>query len=146
MFASFASELPWAKCEGSWGEHCVDSSAIIAHAGDRNKTVEQAVSSSQIYFLDIVLKEKSQIYDGIGSPDWKLSLWLLLAWAVIFLILVRGVRSSGKAAYFLAIFPYVVLLIILIRALTLEGAIDGVIFFVKPQWGELLNPKALAIY
>uniref|UniRef100_A0A8D8DHG8 Transporter n=1 Tax=Culex pipiens TaxID=7175 RepID=A0A8D8DHG8_CULPI len=51
MFASFASELPWAKCEGSWGEHCVDSSAIIAHAGDRNKTVEQAVSSSQIYFL-----------------------------------------------------------------------------------------------
>ncbi|EDS39009.1 sodium/Chloride dependent amino acid transporter [Culex quinquefasciatus] len=51
MFASFASELPWAKCEESWGEHCVDSSAIIAHAGNRNKTDEQAVSSSQIYFL-----------------------------------------------------------------------------------------------
>lgn len=141
MFASFASELPWAKCKESWGANCVDSAAIITNAGDRNNTIEQAVSSSQIYFLDIVLKEKNQINDGIGSPDWKLSLWLLLAWSVIFLILVRGVRSSGKAAYFLAIFPYVVLLIILIRALTLEGAIDGVIFFVKPQWGELLNPK-----
>lgn len=141
IFASFTSELPWATCKESWGDNCVDSSLIANSMNDKNSSIGQKVSSSQIYFLDIVLKEKDSIDDGIGAPDWKLTLWLLLAWVVIFLVLVRGVKSSGKAAYFLAIFPYVVLIIILVRALTLEGAVDGVIFFIKPQWGELLNPK-----
>ncbi|XP_062539239.1 sodium-dependent nutrient amino acid transporter 1 isoform X1 [Armigeres subalbatus] len=141
LFASFASELPWAKCEPSWGDNCVDSSQIASEPQSANSSELQRVSSSQIYFLDVVLKEKSQIDDGIGAPDWKLTLWLLLAWVIIFLVLVRGVKSSGKAAYFLAIFPYVVLIIILVRALTLEGAVDGLLFFIKPQWGELLNPK-----
>lgn len=87
------------------------------------------------------MKEKPYITDGIGWPDWKLILWLLLAWISVFLIIVRGVKSSGKASYFLALFPYVVLIIILIRALTLDGAVNGLIFFIKPQWNELLNPK-----
>ncbi|KXJ72615.1 hypothetical protein RP20_CCG017552 [Aedes albopictus] len=141
MFASFASVLPWATCKETWGDNCVDSSLIANEMRDNNSSAGQKVSSSQIYFLNIVLKEKDSIDDGIGAPDWKLTLWLLLAWVVIFLVLVRGVKSSGKVAYFLAIFPYVVLIIILVRALTLDGAVDGVIFFIKPQWDELLNPK-----
>lgn len=59
----------------------------------------------------------------------------------MFLVIIKGVKSSGKAAYFLALFPYVIMLTLLIRAVTLEGAVDGIIFFIKPQWGELLNPK-----
>ena len=74
-------------------------------------------------------------------PDWKLSLWLLFAWVCIFLVIIRGVKSSGKVSYFLAIFPYIVMIILLIRACTLDGAIDGILYFIKPQWGELLNPK-----
>ncbi|XP_055585925.1 sodium-dependent nutrient amino acid transporter 1 isoform X2 [Uranotaenia lowii] len=138
IFASFASELPWAKCQESWGTNCI-SSEITVRSGIKSDTL-QNVSSSQIYFLDVVLKEKDQIDDGLGTPDWKLALWLLLAWVIIFLVMVRGVKSSGKVAYFLALFPYVVLITILIRALTLDGAWDGVIFFLKPQWSELLNP------
>lgn len=48
----------------------------------------------------------------------------------------------GKVSYFLAIFPYVVMIALLIRAATLEGAGKGILFFIEPQWGELLNPKA----
>lgn len=92
-------------------------------------------------FSNEVTKQKNDISDGIGTPDWLLTIYLFLAWVVIFLIIVRGVRSSGKASYFLALFPYLILIILLIRAVTLEGSIDGIIFFFKPQWGELLNPK-----
>lgn len=53
----------------------------------------------------------------------------------------RGVKSSGKAAYFLAMFPYVIIITLLIKALTLDGAVDGIKFFITPQWKELLNPK-----
>lgn len=96
-----------------------------------------------IIFLNrnVVIKEKEDISDGIGTPSWLLAIYLFVAWVVIFLIIVRGVRSSGKASYFLALFPYLVLIILLVRACTLEGSIDGIIYFFKPQWGELLNPK-----
>ncbi len=43
--------------------------------------------------------------------------------------------------YFTATFPYVVLLCLLIRAATLPGAIDGVKFYVIPQWEKLLDMK-----
>lgn len=59
----------------------------------------------------------------------------------MFLILVKGIKSSGKVAYFLAMFPYVVLTALLIRGCTLPGAMNGILYFLTPQWGELLNPK-----
>lgn len=139
LIASFNSELPWGKCEETW-ENCIDSipEGEVFPPGEN----ERRMSSSEFYFLRNVIKQKDDISDGIGTPDWRLTLCLLGAWIMIFLIIVRGVRSSGKAAYFLALFPYVVLFTLLIRAVTLDGAVDGIIFFFKPQWGELLNPKA----
>ncbi len=44
---------------------------------------------------------------------------------IIFGCLFRGIKSSGKVVYFTAIFPYVVLIILLIRAVTLPGDLVG---------------------
>lgn len=88
-----------------------------------------------------VIREYDDISNGIGMPSWKLTLALFVAWLTTFLVIVRGVKTAGKAAYFLAIFPYVILITLLIRAVTLDGAIDGIIFFLKPNWSELLNLK-----
>lgn len=74
-------------------------------------------------------------------PIWNLVGFLALSWMLVFLILLKGIRSSGKAAYFLAIFPYVVLIILLIRALTLPGAFNGIRYFFTPQWDKILEPK-----
>ncbi|KAH8343027.1 hypothetical protein KR059_003938, partial [Drosophila kikkawai] len=150
LFVSFQSELPWSYCRDEWA-NCVDSrpaeyvenllsTGISAANATLASNTTKLQSSSEIYFLNVVIKEKLDISDGIGNPDWKLTLALLVAWVVIFLVIMRGVKSSGKAAYFLALFPYVVLFVLLIRAVTLEGAKDGIIFFLEPQWGELLNP------
>ena len=92
---------------------------------------------------EIVTKEKLQITDGLGMPDLYLSITLFFSWVVIFFVIRKGVKSSGKAAYFLAIFPYLVLIALLIRSVTLEGALDGIIFFLNPQWSELLNLKVI---
>ena len=42
-----------------------------------------------------------------------------------------------QAVYFTALFPYVVLIILLGRAVTLPGALKGIIFYVKPEWHRL---------
>lgn len=88
-----------------------------------------------------ILKEKDTIHDGIGYPNYELVLCLLFAWLCIGSILIKGVKSSGKASYFLAVFPYIVMIILLIRAATLDGAIDGMIYFIKPQWDKILTAK-----
>lgn len=68
-------------------------------------------------------------------------LCLLGSWIIIFGIIARGVKSSGKASYFLALFPYCIMIALLVRAVTLEGASKGILFFLTPQWHELSNPK-----
>ncbi|XP_055372891.1 sodium-dependent nutrient amino acid transporter 1 [Condylostylus longicornis] len=150
--ASFASVLPWSYCREEWNTECINSSLKIANLDLENNI--SAVSSmhtkdlfghkrtsAELYFLKEILKEKTTIHDGIGVPNWELVICLAVSWAVVALILIRGIRSSGKASYFLAIFPYVVMLVLLVRALTLPGAFNGVLYFINPQWDQLTNPK-----
>lgn len=125
-----------------------------------------------IYSRKVVLNQKTDISDGIGKyshqlemdlvfcfvdleiktfwiflkgvPSLRLALCLLGAWICVFLIISRGVKSSGKCSYFLALFPYVIMIALLFRAVTLEGATKGIIFFLTPQWHELINPKVIS--
>lgn len=50
-------------------------------------------------------------------------------------------HSTGKFAYVTATFPYVILIALLIRGVTLPGAKDGVNFFIVPQWDRLVDIK-----
>nr|NP_611364.2 Lithium-inducible SLC6 transporter, isoform D [Drosophila melanogaster]AAF57648.3 Lithium-inducible SLC6 transporter, isoform D [Drosophila melanogaster] len=129
--ASFGSELPWSRCWESWGTDCHDGNA---------QNSSGKMSPAQLYFEREILHEVPNIDNGLSLPNWQLVACLAIAWLVIGGVLIRGIKSSGKAAYFLGVFPYVVLLILLLRAVTLPGAIDGIIYFFKPQWRELLNP------
>nr|XP_029721155.1 sodium-dependent nutrient amino acid transporter 1-like isoform X2 [Aedes albopictus] len=143
MYDSFKNPLPWAHCEPEWGTDCVDAVARQLGSSDGNGTdgVVKRISSSELYFKRVVLKEIDSIDDGIGLPDWQLTLFLCLSWSIVLLILIKGVRSAGKVSYFLALFPYLVMGILLVRACTLPGAIDGIVYFLKPQWDKILDPK-----
>jgi solute carrier family 6 (neurotransmitter transporter, glycine) member 5/9 len=70
-----------------------------------------------------------------------LTLCLILAWTFIGIVLLKGIKSSGKVAYFLAVFPYIVLIVLLVRSMTLPGALDGVLYFLVPEWQKLFEAK-----
>ncbi|KAL9703105.1 hypothetical protein quinque_006623 [Culex quinquefasciatus] len=154
LFESFQKILPWATCDERWAGFCIPSGGAGASAGDAlNSTITAAAlsasnatsavmsSSAELYYRRVVLKELDNIDDGIGLPDWQLTLFLCLSWSIVLLVLIRGVKSAGKASYFLALFPYLVITILLVRACTLPGAINGIIYFLKPQWDKILDPK-----
>ncbi|XP_070133548.1 sodium-dependent nutrient amino acid transporter 1 isoform X1 [Drosophila bipectinata] len=150
---SFRNPLPWATCLAEWGPNCINSAPDASNwlrvdDGDQrsqNYTIksetERVITSSEWYFVKEVLHELPNIDDGIGLPNWELVLGLFVAWASVFLIIRRGVKSSGKASYFLAIFPYIIMGVLLVRAVTLPGSIDGIYYFIRPQWGKILDPK-----
>lgn len=79
--------------------------------------------------------------EGLGSLNWNLVGFLAASWFIVFLILAKGIKSSGKASYFLAIFPYIMLGTLLAKTLTLEGSMDGITYFFKPQWDKILEPS-----
>ncbi|XP_046821581.1 sodium-dependent nutrient amino acid transporter 1-like isoform X1 [Vespa crabro] len=137
LVASFQSVLPWSLCREEWQGQCFD--AISNGTSINETTVVQ--SSAELYFRKIVLKEYDTIENGIGTPSWELAICLFVSWLCIFGVLCRGVKSTGKAVYFLAIFPYIVMIVLLVRSVTLEGALDGILFFVTPKWDMLWNPN-----
>ena len=82
------------------------------------------------YLSKNVLNEGDGI-ENMGPIQWKLALCLLAAWIIIFFCLIKGIQSSGKVVYFTATFPYVVLVILLIKAATLPGRFTFEIYFTQ---------------
>ncbi|XP_063585011.1 sodium-dependent nutrient amino acid transporter 1-like isoform X1 [Penaeus indicus] len=132
---SFNTVLPWTYCNPEWAdENCIDSAGNFTYTNESQ-------SSSEQYFNNFVLKKIDNIENGIGLPDWRLALCLLFSWIVLFFTLVKGVKSSGKVAYFTALFPYVVLFTLLGRGVSLPGAVNGIVYFINPQWHMLADPN-----
>ena len=52
------------------------------------------------------------------------------------------VHLSTKVVYFTATFPYVILISLLIRGVTLDGAMIGIRYFFIPEWSKLLEFQA----
>ena len=51
-----------------------------------------------------------------------------------------------QAVYFTATFPYLVLCVLLVRGMTLPGSLDGVMFYLTPDWSRLLKAKVHTIF
>lgn len=55
----------------------------------------------------------------------------------------RGVTlaSPPQVVYFTATFPYLMLVILLVRGVTLPGAYEGIIYYLKPDLLRLKDPQ-----
>lgn len=51
--------------------------------------------------------------------------------------------TQFQAVWFTALAPYVVLIILLARGVTLPGAADGIRYYLTPEWDKLYNSKVL---
>ncbi|XP_068134520.1 sodium-dependent proline transporter isoform X1 [Hyperolius riggenbachi] len=143
LFASLTSNLPWKHCGNWWNtELCLDHHVARASNSAMPINLTLTVSPSEEYWSRYVLHIQGS--SGIGDPGqirWNLCLCLLLAWIIVYLCILKGVKSSGKVVYFTATFPYVILIMLLVRGVTLEGAWIGIKFYLTPQFDHLLSSK-----
>ena len=90
------------------------------------------------------LSESPKALGGIRLPIVG---GLALVWLLIYLSLFKGVEALGKIVYFTVIIPWLIIVIMVIRGLTLPGAMEGLKFYLTPNFSVLLNPKVwLAAY
>ncbi|XP_006631949.2 sodium-dependent proline transporter isoform X1 [Lepisosteus oculatus] len=148
LFASLTSDLPWQHCGNWWNtDRCLDHRVVQGNNSSvklpgSSLNITGTVSPSEEYWSRYVLHIQGS--SGIGSPGgirWNLCLCLLLAWIIVYLCILKGVKSSGKVVYFTATFPYVILVMLLIRGVTLDGAWKGIKFYLTPQFDHLLTSK-----
>ncbi|XP_028655191.2 sodium-dependent proline transporter [Erpetoichthys calabaricus] len=128
---SFQNPLPW-SCQA------------IANAGlcKPNGTNASLLSASEIFWNTRVLGVvNSKGLSDPGPVKWELAICLLVAWIVIYLCMLKGIRSSGKVVYVTATFPYFVLFVLIIRGATLQGSLKGVQFYLTPDWKRLLSAQ-----
>lgn len=159
FFISFTSTLPWEhdKLCTNYNEFAKIKKTLDSLCSASNKTCKatpqyQAVNASYHNFPDCCVRDPPQYYfyhhamqiskniedAGVGM-NGKLAGCLVFAWVITYLCVVKGIKSSGKVVYFTATFPYVILIILFFRGVTLEGAGNGVKAFFNPDWSLLNN-------
>eukprot|EP00092_Neocalanus_flemingeri_P004408 GFUD01004741.1.p1 GENE.GFUD01004741.1~~GFUD01004741.1.p1 ORF type:complete len:691 (-),score=179.44 GFUD01004741.1:18-2090(-) len=112
--------------------HCLGSTVV--------ETLHQRVSPAEEYFKRyMLLMDDNTSLDHMGGVNWRLAGCLLLSWVVVMACLIKGVKSAGKVVWFTALFPYLVLVLLLVRGVTLPGAMEGIKYFLYPDWHKLLS-------
>ncbi|XP_064157993.1 sodium- and chloride-dependent GABA transporter 2-like isoform X2 [Anguilla rostrata] len=140
LYFSFSSHLPWASCSNTWNsDHCVDLSNKNLNT---NWTQQPNNSSSAATeFWERRVLAISGGIEEVGSLRWEVLLCLIIMWVICYFCIWKGVKSTGKVVYFTATFPYLMLLVLLIRGLTLPGALQGVVFYLYPDPSHLTDPQ-----
>jgi NSS family neurotransmitter:Na+ symporter len=73
----------------------------------------------------------------IGGISIPILLGLLAVWICIFLILYKGVKRIGKIVALTVPIPTILLIILTIRGLTLPGAMEGISYYLTPNFSKL---------
>ncbi|XP_043237454.1 sodium- and chloride-dependent glycine transporter 2-like [Amphibalanus amphitrite] len=164
MYLSMTAELPWQHCNNDFNtpacfnrveydrcrtENGNSSWWVYGHGqcitnrslADQllvNETIrpEQRVSAPEEYLEREVLKLSSGI-GHLGDIQLGPAIAVLCTWLVVCATLSKGIKSSGKVVYFTVIFPYVVLVVLFARGITLPGAMDGVRYYMSPDFSRL---------
>lgn len=75
----------------------------------------------------------------LGGISMPLMIGLAVTWGLVYLCIRKGVQSVGKVVLVTVPLPFLLLAILVIRGLTLDGAIDGLRLYLEPDFSKLAN-------
>jgi len=77
----------------------------------------------------------------LGGIQWPIVAALGAVWLGMYLCVFRGVKLVSKIVLWTVPLPWLMLIILVVRGLTLEGAVNGLEYYLEPRWELLANPK-----
>ncbi|MEG0830275.1 MAG: sodium-dependent transporter [Anaerovoracaceae bacterium] len=78
----------------------------------------------------------------LGGIQTNLIVPFVIVWALIIFIMYKGIRRGIEMACKICLpILLVLILILVVRGITLPGAVNGLEYMFKPDWGALLEPK-----
>ncbi|WKX99645.1 hypothetical protein Q1695_014488 [Nippostrongylus brasiliensis] len=114
----------------------------IAFNGTCTSQIRDEITSPfDQYFTNVITKRSNGI-DDIGAVNFRTLAALIILWIIVMLILVKGHEYMGKVAYVTSTAPYLIIIILFFRGVTLEGATDGVHYYLgKPDYARIFKTE-----
>ncbi|XP_042874659.1 sodium- and chloride-dependent glycine transporter 2-like, partial [Penaeus japonicus] len=126
--------LPWATCDNNWNtENC---SQLVVENSTYQEVSGHSRSPADEFFHYQILHISSGI-DETGGFVLPIVLGTLAVWILVFFSIFKGIRVTGKLVWFTVTFPFVMLLILFLRGVTLPGAWDGIYYYIYPDFRKL---------
>lgn len=99
--------------------------------------VEGVAKAREFFFNDYLgFKEGTQL----GSLRINIVWPLIITWLAMYLCICKGVKLVGRIVWFTVPLPWLMLLVLAVRGLTLEGSMQGLVYYLDPVWSELAKP------
>ncbi|XP_071091425.1 sodium- and chloride-dependent glycine transporter 2-like [Haliotis cracherodii] len=154
IYTSFWSVLPWTTCDNWWNTPlCVNRHGNVSSINETHANTNVVddrllysawrksnvtLTASEEFWQYGTLRVSSGI-DNFGSVQVHLLLCNLASWVVVFLCLMKGIRSVGKVVYVTALVPFILLTVLLIRSCMMPGAGEGILYFLRPDFSRLAS-------
>uniref|UniRef100_A0A8R1DUW0 Transporter n=1 Tax=Caenorhabditis japonica TaxID=281687 RepID=A0A8R1DUW0_CAEJA len=101
-----------------------------------NKTV----TATEQFFFNYVVTPSSGFSD-FNSVNWRSFLGVNICWIIVVFILWKGVDYMGKASYVIVTLPYIIIVLLFFRGITLDGANEGLYYYLgNPDWSKVFTP------
>jgi NSS family neurotransmitter:Na+ symporter len=97
-------------------------------------------SDTESFFFDTVL-QFSGGFASMGGISLPVLIGLIVGWIGVYFATFKSVTSISKVVAWTATIPFFILAVLIVRALTLDGALAGVRAFFVPQWHALADPQ-----
>ncbi|MBI2649976.1 sodium-dependent transporter [Candidatus Woesearchaeota archaeon] len=92
------------------------------------------------YFFNNILHLSDSINNIEGITD-VVFIALVAGWIGVYFSVWKGTKSVSKVVNFTTPFALVLFLIMLVRAVTLKGSMEGLIYYLKPNFSALLDAE-----
>ena len=92
------------------------------------------------YFFSNVLQLSDSI-DSIGSIVPAIFIALIVSWVWIYFSIWKGVKSVSKVVVWTVPLPVILMVVLLIRAVTLDGAGTGIAAYLTPNFSALFDAE-----
>ena len=107
----------------------------------------EGVTKAGEFFEHTFLNRWTQAEIDAGTKPYALGglvrpvvIALAATWAAMYLCIFKGVKLVSKVVLWTVPLPWIMLLILTVRGLTLPGATQGLNFFLHPSWEKLASP------
>ncbi len=132
--------LPWETCDNSWNTANCSLSIYNLNVSGQNYLSKSRDSPSLEFWRNRVLAMTDSL-ENQGSMRWELFICLAITWIICYFCIWKGINLTGKIIYFTSTLPYLLITILLVRGLTLDGALDGIKYLFIPDWSLLKSSE-----
>ncbi len=99
----------------------------------------EGVKKAEEFFYNSYLAHEPGNFN-LGTIRWNVFVPLIIAWLSMYLCICKGVKLVGKIVWLTVPLPWLMLLILAVRGLTLDGSVAGLAFYLNPSWEKLAEP------